>query len=128
MRSSALSAYLMPNSNRTNLAVLTHAQATKIVFAAKTDASEGLARAEAVEFVHNNATYTVHATKEIVVATGALRTPHLLELSGIGGKELLESMNIAPVVDLPGVGENFQDQTFTLLDVKMKDGLTTLGE
>ncbi|KZV66003.1 GMC oxidoreductase [Peniophora sp. CONT] len=128
MRSSALSAYLMPNSNRTNLSVLTRAQATKIVFASQTSGSEssGPARATAVEFIHNNASYTVRASKEIIVSTGALRTPHLLELSGIGGKKHLESLGIENVVDLPGVGENFQDQTFTLLDVKMKEGLTTL--
>ncbi|VDB91246.1 unnamed protein product [Peniophora sp. CBMAI 1063] len=125
MRSSALSAYLMPNSDRTNLAILTHAQATKIVFATRTS-SDGPVRASAVDFIHSGTSYTVRATREVIVATGALRTPHLLELSGVGGKARLESVGIESVVDLPGVGENFQDQTFTLMDVKMKEGLTTL--
>ena len=56
------------------------------------------------------ASLTVNATMEVLVAAGAIHTPQLLQLSGVGPKSLLESLNIPVVVDLPGVGANFQDQ------------------
>ncbi|KAI1504046.1 hypothetical protein F5X99DRAFT_68356 [Biscogniauxia marginata] len=53
---------------------------------------------------------TAYASKEVVVAAGALHTPQVLQLSGVGPKSLLNSLNIPVVVDLPGVGTNLQDQ------------------
>ena len=52
----------------------------------------------------------VKARREITLAAGALHSPQILQLSGIGPKELLSSLGIETVVDLPGVGRNFQDQ------------------
>ena len=53
---------------------------------------------------------TVYASKEVVLAAGALHTPQILQLSGIGPKPLLESLDIPVISDLPGVGSNLQDQ------------------
>lgn len=52
----------------------------------------------------------VHASKEVIVAAGALHTPQILQLSGVGEKGLLKSLNIPVISDLPGVGQNLQDQ------------------
>ena len=58
---------------------------------------------------------TVRATKEIVMAAGAVHSPQILQLSGVGPKSLLKGFGIEVVVDLPGVGQNFQDH----LDLKV---------
>lgn len=52
----------------------------------------------------------VLAKKEVVLAAGAAFSPQILQLSGVGPAKLLKSLGITPVVDLPGVGQNFQDQ------------------
>lgn len=57
-----------------------------------------------------NKTSTVEASREVILAAGAVRSPQILQLSGVGPKKLLEGLGIECVVDLPGVGRNFQDQ------------------
>jgi choline dehydrogenase len=57
----------------------------------------------------SNATSTVAASKEVVLAGGSIHTPQILQISGIGPSALLKSFNIEVVSDLPGVGQNFQD-------------------
>jgi len=59
--------------------------------------------------------------------SGTLKTPQLLELSGIGDRSLLKSFGIETVIDLPGVGENLLDQTYTLIDYVAKKHVKTLG-
>jgi choline dehydrogenase len=55
---------------------------------------------------------TVKAKKEVILAAGTMHTPQILQASGIGPKKLLRDANINVVVDLPGVGSNFQDHPF----------------
>lgn len=52
----------------------------------------------------------VKACREIILAAGAHNSPQILQLSGVGSKQLLSSLGIETIVDLPGVGRNFQDQ------------------
>jgi choline dehydrogenase len=53
---------------------------------------------------------TVYAAREVILAAGGFGTPKILQLSGIGSKKLLNKFNISVVADLPGVGQNLQDQ------------------
>jgi choline dehydrogenase len=78
--------------------------ATRIVF----DESK---KAVAVEYVDRNTndTFQVGARKEVILAAGAVHTPQLLMLSGIGDKDELDAHGIECVADVPGVGHNFQD-------------------
>lgn len=54
--------------------------------------------------------HTIKACREVILAAGAPRSPQVLQLSGIGPKKLLTGLGIETIVDLPGVGQNFQDQ------------------
>jgi choline dehydrogenase-like flavoprotein len=60
-------------------------------------------------------------------AVGSLKTPQILELSGVGNRTILESLGIPVVLDLPEIGENLQDHPVTLSDFKLKPGVMTLG-
>ncbi|KAI0052472.1 GMC oxidoreductase [Auriscalpium vulgare] len=123
-RSSALTAYFEPIADRPNLVVLIGAQATKIDFASSKKGKDLVA--EGVQFVVDGKEYSVKAKKEVIVAAGTLKTPQLLELSGVGDSKLLKKVGIDTVIDLPGVGENFLDQTYTLTDFVVKPGVISL--
>ena len=99
-RLSAARAYLHPVMDRPNLTVTTRAQATRILF-------QGT-RAVGVEYIHRGKLRRV-AAGEVILCGGAINTPQLLQLSGIGNTDELRRFGITPVHDLPGVGENLQD-------------------
>jgi choline dehydrogenase len=100
-RSSAASAFLRPALRRSNLTLLTHAQATRVLV------EKGVARG--VAYVHGGQRMTVRATREAILTGGAVNSPQLLMLSGIGPAAHLGEHGIAVVADLPGVGENLQN-------------------
>jgi choline dehydrogenase-like flavoprotein len=52
----------------------------------------------------------IKSSGEVIMSAGTIRTPQLLELSGIGNKDILQKLNIPVMLDLPGVGENYEDQ------------------
>lgn len=99
-RFSAARAYLHPVMNRDNLTVVTGATANRVIFDGKT--------AIGVEYSKRKKAHTVYGS-EIISCGGAINSPKLLQLSGIGNEEELKALGIAPVHHLPGVGENFQD-------------------
>ncbi len=99
-RLSAARAYLHPVMGRKNLTVLTRAFATGIDF-------DGT-RATGVRFHHLGQDHTVQAG-EVILCGGAFNSPQLLQLAGVGPAELLTSLGIKVVADLPGVGEHMQD-------------------
>ncbi|HVY86757.1 MAG TPA: choline dehydrogenase [Caulobacterales bacterium] len=101
MRVSAAVAYLNPAKRRHNLMIATEAHATGVVFDGR--------RARGVNWRRGGEQFTAHADGEIILSAGAIGTPHLLQLSGVGAAELLRSRGIAPLHDIPGVGENLQD-------------------
>lgn len=63
---------------------------------------------------------TVKANKEVIISAGTIHTPQILQLSGIGPKSLLDSADIPVVVDLPGVGQNFQDHAWLSVAYRCK--------
>ncbi|TCD65365.1 hypothetical protein EIP91_002763 [Steccherinum ochraceum] len=121
-RSYSATGYYAPNISRPNLLVLTGAHATKIHL----EASGDLQRAVSVDFVKDGKSFSVAAQKEIVLSAGSFQTPQLLELSGIGDKDILSSHGIDTIVDLPGVGENLQDHGFVPVIVEADNKLDTI--
>ncbi|KAJ7439757.1 hypothetical protein FB451DRAFT_145380 [Mycena latifolia] len=121
IRTYAANSYYTPNAHRENLVLLTGAHVTKVLF----DTKNGIT-AKAVQYTANNQTYTAQVAKEVVLSAGTLKTPQILELSGVGDKEVLANHNIPLVLDLPGVGQNLQDHLFSGSDFKLKDGAITL--
>ncbi|KAM0707905.1 hypothetical protein Q7P35_004554 [Cladosporium inversicolor] len=113
-RSSAGTAYYQPVSNRTNLHLLVRHYGAKIVFDGNSTTAAGI-QINSRDSV--NATRFI-ASRNIIMASGAINTPRLLQLSGIGPKDLLESLDIDTLVDAPGVGANFQDHPAMYLSFK----------
>ncbi|WP_426172820.1 GMC family oxidoreductase [Massilia sp. TWR1-2-2] len=93
--------YLHPVMDRPNLTVLTQAEVQKVTLAGK--------RATGVEFLWQGKLRKIGAAKEVVLSTGALNSPKLLMLSGIGDEASLKRAGIRAVHHLPGVGQNFMD-------------------
>ncbi|RDX42762.1 GMC oxidoreductase [Lentinus brumalis] len=104
-RSTAATGYLYPALTRPNLTVLPEAYVTRII----TSKEGEEAVAKGVEFKHGGKTYTVNVGKEVIVSASTVKSPHILELSGIGNRKILEKLDIPVQVDLPTVGENLQD-------------------
>ncbi|HTW26708.1 MAG TPA: GMC family oxidoreductase N-terminal domain-containing protein [Acetobacteraceae bacterium] len=100
-RSSAASAYLKPARHRPNLTVKTGVMASRILV------EHG--RATGVEVIENGQVAVLRAAREICVTAGAINSPRLLLLSGIGPADHLHALGIPVVQDLPGVGGNLQD-------------------
>ena len=100
-RFSAAKAYLTPNLERPNLRVFTGAHTTRILLEHK--------RAVGVEFEHEGEVKQLRAAREVLLCAGALQSPQILMLSGIGPRQHLVDNGIAPVHDLPGVGQNLHD-------------------
>ena len=100
-RWSAADAYLRPALRRGNLTVWTGIQASRILI------ENG--RAAGVEYFQKGSTQQVRASREVILSAGAIGSPQLLLLSGIGPLKQLEAQGISVQADLPGVGENLQD-------------------
>ncbi len=100
-RCSTATAYLKPARRRPNLVVETHAHACRVVFEDR--------RAVGVEYLKGGSTRIARAGREVLLCAGAIQSPQLLELSGIGQTALLQSLGIPVVADLPAVGEHMVD-------------------
>ncbi len=124
IRWNATKGFLRPALSRTNLEVRTGAQITRVLFA---PGAQGL-RANGVEWrdLSGGAPMQASATGEVLLCTGAVGTPQLLQLSGIGAPALLQAHGITPAVALPGVGENLQDH-LQIRAVFQVDGVKTLN-
>lgn len=117
-RSYAATGYLRPNLGRKNLKVLTESQATKIILDGTT--------ATGAEFVHGGKSYQVNAKQEVVLSTGVIQTPQLLELSGIGDPEVLQKAGVQCVVENKRVGANFQDHVLGGLLYDLAPGVESM--
>lgn len=110
IREDAARAYYYPFEDRTNLVVMVNTTATRILWS--DESSYGGVRASAAEVVNQNGDVsTINATREIILSAGALRSPAILEHSGVGNPSILSKFSIKTKVNLPAVGENFQDQS-----------------
>ncbi|KZV88469.1 hypothetical protein EXIGLDRAFT_772665 [Exidia glandulosa HHB12029] len=113
-RSSSAAAYLTPvELHRANWTTLTTYQVTKLLFSS----THKPVTVSGVQFKKTDGcgeTFTAHARKEVILAAGAIQTPALLQLSGIGDPTHLKSLNIALVVNLTTVGKNLQEQPMSV--------------
>jgi choline dehydrogenase len=109
-RCSTAVGYLKPARQRGNLAIATNALSEKIVLDGK--------RAVAVQYRQNGVLQTARARREIILCGGAINSPQLLMLSGIGPATHLGDHGVAVVHDLPGVGQNLQDHYSASIKVK----------
>jgi choline dehydrogenase len=126
-RWSATNAFLRPAMHRANLSIMTGAHVARVRLEGR--------RAIGVEFSHGGTPFFAAARRETLLAAGAIGTPQLLQLSGIGPGELLHRHGIPPVHELPGVGENLQDHLqirmqYKVSNVKTLNGIanSTLGK
>jgi choline dehydrogenase len=100
-RCSAASAFLRPALSRPNLTVLTNAPAQRLLFKA--------GRCVGVKYVYQGQLQYAGATGEVILSSGAVESPRLLMLSGIGAADALETLGVSVTVHLPGVGQNLHD-------------------
>ncbi|KAK3316820.1 putative choline dehydrogenase [Apodospora peruviana] len=114
-RSYAATAYYQPNAWRMNLVVLTEAEVLEILLSSEDGGGDSNWKATGVRFTHQGTEYSASASREVIVSAGSVQSPQILELSGIGGKEVLSAAGIPVKVDNPNVGENLQDHMTTTL-------------
>ncbi len=100
-RMSSSVCYLNPAKSRPNLTVMTKTQIEKVIF----DGS----KATGIKFKHNGQAETIQANKEIILSAGAIGSPQILQLSGVGDAEKLKQLDIDVQTHLPVVGKNLQD-------------------
>ncbi|WP_367607819.1 choline dehydrogenase [Legionella sp. W05-934-2] len=100
-RWSSAQAYLKPVLNRKNLTVMTNAHAIKLVMDKQ--------RVKGIDYAHYRKLKTVYANREVILCGGAINSPQLLMLSGIGDADELKQVGIVCKHPLPGVGKNLQD-------------------
>ena len=112
--------YLKPARGRSNLEVRTASHATRILL--------GEGRATGVEYRRAGRIESVRASREVILSAGAIQSPQLLQLSGIGPGALLNALGIPVAVDLPGVGENLQDHLQIRVIYKVSKPITTNDE
>ena len=120
LRCSAAVAYLHPAMTRPNLRVETGALAARVLLDGK--------RAVGVEFIQGGERRTALASAEVILAGGAVNSPQLLQLSGIGPAEHLRDAGVPVVADLPGVGENLQDHFVVGQTYRLKPGTISVNE
>ena len=112
-RASGATAFLKPALERPNLTLEVRAEVTRLL----TEET----RVVGVEYIQDGQVKQAHVDREVIVSAGALQSPKLLMLSGIGPAEHLRSLNIPVVADLPGVGQNLQDHLQLPIVFRTKD-------
>lgn len=124
-RSYAANAYLDSIRDRSNLTVLTGMTVTKVLIERPSSGDELVAMGvQAVS--QDGSPQTIAARKEVIISAGAINSPRLLELSGIGGADILERLGIDVLIDNPHVGENLQNHLFTGVVFEVNDDVDTI--
>ncbi|SFF48487.1 Choline dehydrogenase [Fontimonas thermophila] len=114
-RCSNARAYLRPAEGRSNLEILTGVHATRVLFEGR--------RAVGVRYYAGGVYREVHARREVILSAGAVGSPHLLLLSGVGPAEELRRHAISVIHELPGVGKNLQDHLDVLVSMRSRTRL-----
>ena len=115
-RCSTAVGYLRQARRRPNLAVVSNALASRILFSGR--------RAIGVEYRCGDTTRIAYANAEVVVAGGTFNSPQLLQLSGLGPAELLKSFGINVIADMPGVGAELQDHLQVRMQYRCTEPIT----
>ena len=115
-RQSTATAFLKPIKSRDNLTILTRAQATRVLLDGVT--------AMGIEYVRRGKTRTATAKKEVILCLGAINSPVLLQLSGIGEEQHLNTLGVRTVKSTPGVGKNLQDHVAVYVQHTCKKPIT----
>lgn len=102
-RCSTSKAFIRPVRQRKNLHVALFSHVTKVIIDPETK------RALGVEFLRHGKTESVYAKREVILSAGAINSPHIMMLSGLGPRKMLEKVGIPVIQDMPGVGQNLQD-------------------
>jgi choline dehydrogenase len=112
-RASTARGYLDQARQRANLTIVTRATTDRILFSGK--------RANGVAYLHDNASITAHARREVLLCGGAIASPQILQRSGVGPAAWLRELEIPLVLDLPGVGQNLQDHLEMYMQYECKE-------
>ena len=112
-RASTARGYLDRAKARSNLTIVTHALTDRVLFSGK--------RAVGVAYLQHGAAVNAHARREVLVCSGAIASPQLLQRSGVGRSTWLRELDIPLVHDLPGVGENLQDHLEMYIQYECKE-------
>ena len=118
-RWSTAAAYLRPAMHRPNLTVVTSAFTTKVNFAGQ--------RAVSVDYLHQGQAAQARAEREVILCGGAINSPHLLLLSGVGPADELRPFGIDVIHDLPGVGKNLQDHLGAFMRWEINEPVSLYG-
>ncbi|MFM9435533.1 choline dehydrogenase [Janthinobacterium sp. CG_23.3] len=113
-------AFLKPASSRPNLTIMTGSHVERLII----EQGEGGPVCRGVAFTGGGTAWTAAARREVLLTAGAIGSPQILQLSGIGPAALLRQHGITPVVDAPGVGENLQDHLQLRMVFKVRDAKT----
>lgn len=119
-RWSTANAYLRPAMGRPNLTVVTHALVHRVLLDGK--------QAVGVRYERNGRVQEVRVSKEVILSAGSVGSPHLLQLSGIGARDTLETAGIEVQHELPGVGENLQDHLEFYFQFRCKQPISLNGK
>lgn len=122
IRLNTAKAFLKPAAERDNLTIMTGCHVERLVI----EQGEQGKVCRGVQFTGGGRAYTAVAHRETLLAAGAIGSPHILQLSGIGPAQHLQRHGITPVVDAPGVGENLQDHLQLRMVYKVS-GVKTLN-
>ena len=116
LRSSAATAHLRPAMKREKVKLITNALVHKVII------EKGVAKG--IEFKHKSLVKKVYANKSVILSCGAIKSPQLLMLSGLGPGNYLREMGIEPIVSLDGVGKNLQDHVLIGVGYECKKDVT----
>ena len=120
VRWSTANAYLKPAMSRPNLTVVTHAMTRRVLLEGK--------RAVGVEYELAGQRVVAKASREVLISSGPIGSPHLLQRSGIGPAAVLQKAGVEVLHDLPGVGENLQDHSEVYIQFACKEPITLNGK